>query len=150
MPTKRERILTALTNRLAAIQPANGYVTDAGLRLFRGPVHLGDNDPLPALSIVSARGEPLEEQTLSGLRALTVTVQGLITASAADPWGQAESLLGDLKRALFVLGDRTLGGLAQEVNYGEDGIGERADGSEEIGVLQEVIVRYAETYGNPD
>lgn len=147
-PTKRRLILEALRDRLAVIQVANGFHTDAGLAIYAGEgVELGDGDPDTALSLVVGPDSP-SYQGEHIATALTVEILGLARADLADPF-VAEDLVGDIKRAIE-LPDRTLGGLVKkQIERGPTRNLPREAGSTTVGAGVEYRAPLTEQWGAP-
>jgi hypothetical protein len=149
MPSHRELILRAIGTRLETIRVASGFATDAGLRVFHGPVRFGPDDPPIAIAVV-----PGGTTTTSDPRAVkkTVHLPVDIHAMARDdldhPLLVVESVIADIKTALEVE-DRSLGGLAKDFRAGEVLPLPRAEGSTTIGSRVEYLVLYIELWGDP-
>ena len=148
MITRRSLILSELGTRAAAILVANGYDTDAGLRVFLGVApELGDADPDYAIAIVPGDEIPTEDGRISNT--FPVAVQAIGKAAAADAWIALELLLGDLKKAIE-LPDRTLGSVCKGViKRGPTRTLERAPGATTIGLEIFYSCPYVDEWGDP-
>ncbi len=150
MSSKREDVIRALRDRLAAISVTNGYNTNAGQKIFLGEAPtLGPNDPAAALALVVGT----DESTYQGenvVSELPVEVQAIVKADVTDPLLTVEAVIADIKRAVE-LPDRTFGGLL--VNRGLERRSvrpfERESGSEFVGAAVEYIATLAEGWGAP-
>jgi hypothetical protein len=147
--SKRERILELLKVRCQAIKTADGYNTDAGLHVSHGTREITPDDPLPDLAIVPGNTPDTVGDADRYLVELPVTIGGLTAADLVNPLAPAERLLADLKRAVLLPGDRTLGGEARKLVYvGENTIDRQAGGTT-VGCALRIAVQYPETYGLP-
>lgn len=109
------RVLTALTDALKEITPANGYVSDLSdfdpgdgvdtARVYRGRAWFGENDPTTMVSILEGTdpaaevGEPPIDTT-TGEYDWPILVQGWVTDDAQNPTDPAYVLLADVRRRL--------------------------------------------------
>lgn len=117
----RRRALEALTDVLASITPANGYVSDLGpfihadgaemRRVYRGRAFFGDNDPLPMVAILE-RPDPADElaeppqDVRTGTFDWNLIVQGFVQDDKDDPTDPAYQLLAEVRHRLAVERDR--------------------------------------------
>lgn len=150
MSARRKLIIEALANRAAQIRVANGFNTDAGLTLFLGTSpSLGPDDPETAISLLVGRTRTTVD--IESLKTITLPVMfdALAREDLANPLLAAESVIGDLKRAIETT-DLTLGGLAEHLDPGEVESIPREDGTLSIGLRLEYLVRYTEAWGNPE
>lgn len=150
MSARRQEILEALLARLHDIAPANGYATEAGLRISYGRTQLSPDDTLPAATLVP--GDPTLQGQGEGDRyrlSMPVTASGLVTVDPADPLASIEPLLADLKKALLRKNDVTLGGLAIRVRYVGEHVADREEGGTTAAVQVSIAVEYMEGYGDP-
>lgn len=117
----RTRVLTALTEALEEITPANGYISnlaefdaDDGApmkRVYRGRGFFGANDPCPLVSVIEppedaeevAKQPPSARATPFYWRLL---VQGDVPDDKANPADPAYALLADVRRRLAIERDR--------------------------------------------
>lgn len=143
-----ERIVFAIRDRLAAINTAAGFNTDAGARVELGLTFLEDDETV-VLSVLS--GE--EESQLNSFPRLThelqVHVDGHITHNGEDSELRAQRLISDIKAATLHQDDRTLGGLCRSVDPFGRSIEYPEDGSRYVSVRVTFSVRYHDTYGAP-
>lgn len=119
----RLRLMYAISDALAEITPANGYVSDLSPydpgdgsplgRVFRGRAWFGDSDPLPMVSILegSTPADPVEDEpyeTQSGEYELTLIVQGFVNDDPVHPTDPAYVLMADVRRRLALERKRRL------------------------------------------
>lgn len=149
---KRGQILQALKDRLTMIQRDAGYQTDAGKYVSLGRARVTGDDAFPRLSLVT--GETQTPAQGKGVqRRLPVTVEGLAKATKDDPLAAVEELLGDIKRALFLPADKTLGGLLsgpEGLEYGEERHIDVEEGGSFVGCQVDAVATYVEKYGEPE
>lgn len=151
-PSLRKRIRLALVERLRAIRQTNGYHTDGGLRVLHGePLATSEQDTAPRIGLVV--GEmPEGERRLDDqeLRQWSMTAHGAVSVDPTDPLAlPEEDLLEDLKVALFA-GDRTLGGLVQNlVPAAGETTTAREEGSTSATCALPFVVWYTERPGRP-
>lgn len=148
MITRRLLILERLGALAGVIQKANGYDTDAGLRVYIGAApELADADPDYAIAIVPADELTTEDGRLSNT--FPVEVQAIGKAGAVDAWINLELLIGDLKKAIE-LEDRTLGSILKGVmKRTATRTLERPPGSTTIGLGILYTCPYVDEWGNP-
>lgn len=108
--TVRQQIIDAIDTRLQTILIANGYKTDAGLKVFAWrEFGLGDTD-LPALVYKDVFDEP-DQVTIGNVdNTLTVEVSALATKSATSDQ-QIREMIADVIKAVGV--DESWGDLAE-------------------------------------
>lgn len=161
MTTLAERITTAVSDLARDITTANGYATDAGLRVYRGRAVSGPDDLLDGPLVVV--GVPDDGETETPVQAmpdkmrqsLRLTVTALALAeSEADPLDTAHALLGDLKRALLrpepQLRPRDAGTvLGEEIAYAGATLYPPAAGEKMVSASLTLTVRYSERRGDP-
>jgi len=148
MTTRRVLILERLGTLAGAIQIANGYDSDAGLRVYIGTApELGPADPDYAIAIVP--GDELADEQGRITNTLPVAVQAIGKSDAADAWINLELLLGDLKKAIE-LEDRTLGSVLKGImKRGVTRSIERPPGATTIGLEIFYLCPYVDEWGNP-
>jgi hypothetical protein len=123
--------------------------------MYWSPVNLGPHDYPLAIAIVPSTTVTDPNQEGKKLITLPVECHAAVRADAPQPgtlestWRQAETILGDIKRAIE-LDDKTLGGLAADLAAGESTPIPREEGSQTVGLLIEYRVLYTELWGNPD
>lgn len=150
-PSRRERILVALRDRLAAISTQNEFATDAGKTIFLGEVAaLGPDDPPVAIAMVIQEDQVVAQvQGLKFLIHLPIEIQAIAKATLDEPWLAAEAVLADIKRAVE-LEDRTLGGLVTKTfDRGSTRVLEREEGSTTVGGGITYVFPHAEGWGQP-
>lgn len=127
------RALTALTDAIKTITPANGYVMDLAddvdedalhpERVFRGRAWFGDSDPLPMVSVLEGTspaddvGEPPVDTT-TGEYDWAIMVQGFIKDDPTHPTDPAYHFLADVRRRLAVERTRKAAGSNQPDPFG--------------------------------
>lgn len=152
--TLRQQILAVLKTRAQAITSANGFTTDAGMRLEHGPYEGSTDDAVPLLRLMTAEAEPFVQDDVIGYH-WPIYLVGVAARPDADPLDAAEVLLGDLKRALF-LQDRTLDGVLKanrnvgDVTYGRAWTEGPVPGGTRVSAGVEIVVTFFEKYGDPD
>lgn len=132
----RQQLFTKILDRLALIQKANGFNTDAGLTiLFQELPELGPDDPGEAIALL-LDDDQLQDHGDDILVVLPFRVAALARAGAADltPGLVVEQVLSDIKRAIED-GNRTLDQLlTRDLKRGRTRAMPREEGSTTIGV----------------
>lgn len=105
----RLRILTALTDALREITPANGYVNDFSgtgkdSKVFRGRAVFGEGDPLPMLSILEPP-LPADRFTPPDMAPAVagpwdLVIQGFVQDDKSNPTDPAHIVSSDVLRRL--------------------------------------------------
>jgi hypothetical protein len=114
-----DRVIQALT----AITPANGFKTDAGLRVKRGRaerLQLKATDlPMISVSTDTSANEAVKPRTVKKLR--TIEIIGMVDAGERDYEPDLDQLDEDIVRALSALTDidELPGTLSIEISGGE-------------------------------
>lgn len=117
----RTRVLTALTDALEEITPANGYLSDLSefvaddgapmKRVYRGRGFFGASDPCPMVNLIEPP-EAAEEVAKQPPTARSTAVywnllaQGDVPDDKANPTDLAYALLADVRRRLAIERDR--------------------------------------------
>lgn len=131
----KTRVLTALTQALEEITPANGYETNLApfthsdgqlmKRVYRGRAFFGENDPLPMVAILERPdpADPLAEPPMisnAGSYDWNLIVQGFVQDDKTDPTDDAYALLADVRRRLAVERARkdSAGRIADPLGFG--------------------------------
>ena len=134
------QILQAIVARLATIRVANGYATDAGLRVSLGDAW-PDESPVPALTVhegeLVANGYGLvRSQGRAGTTGTKMrgeyTVEGIADCTTVATYVAAHALIADVKRALFVAGGLSFGMQAGDHKLEAHGVVPRAKGSNRV------------------
>lgn len=153
MASINERIFAAVIARLELIQVANGYHTDAGLKVFRARRSLGKTD-LPCVVVWDSGEEPVGESGNGNSRSITVLQRIGVEVHAAADRDETGEVLGllkeDAKRALLIYD-----GLADD--DGKLGVVEyegaepipREDGGVSEAIRLNTAMKYPEARGNP-
>lgn len=141
----REQILEALKAKLSGLSAFDGHAAQ------RANSEIVVED-LPAISIWDGSDGPVEHDARYGQATVTTQV-GVETVHQANvdyaTWStQANTILADLITAATG-GDRTLGGLADDVRYGGTTIYYPEPGSDIIGVDLVLEVRWRHDLGDP-
>jgi len=114
----RTLCMTALTDALSEITPANGYHNDLSVfpspvdgqpqrRVFRGRAFFGDDDPLPMVAVLERpeEGEALAQDHSHSPKTpfdWGLLVQGFVDDTGTDPTDKAYLLLADVRHCLEV------------------------------------------------
>jgi hypothetical protein len=147
--SNRQEILEVLQARLAAIQIANGFQTDAGLHVFTHETpDLGPDDPEQAVAMVVGEDEPFFQGEQVFLK-MPVEMQAVVKADLDTPYVTVEAILADIKKAIE-LPDRTLGKrIRHQIERQSTRTLLREPGSETVGVGITYVCPYTEVWGNP-
>lgn len=145
-----ERIIDVLLCRLRGIRQADGYRTDAGLRVFHARRTVDD---LPAIVLWDDGENPAAAtgDTLSFLNALTLTIEGHVACDQDDTGTALQTIKADVKKAVMqlrgaVMDDAgAIGALALQAIK----TAPRADGDTSESVQLSFVVNFKEGYGNP-
>lgn len=153
MATRRKSVLAALVTRLAAIQIANGFATDAGKTLVVGTTPaFGEDDPKQAIAIlVGDDSTTWQQRGLACSNKVPYLICALSDADVANAWMTIEDLIGDIKRAIEVE-DRTLGGLLTTdgpLERGPTAAFPREPGSTTVGAYVTYFAGLKEGWGTP-
>ena len=151
--TIRERIISAIVSRLAAITIANGYNTDMGNSVFRVQHKLDPGD-LPAC-VVWPRTEEADRNYGKQICVMPVRIEGLAVCISYTPLDNfsvvSEKILGDMIRCICggTLAQVT-GGLADDVKYTGGGTDEYPDAGETtVGASAVFDIGYKYLSGDP-
>ena len=151
--SRRKLIRLALGARGESIRQTDGYNTDCGRNVQHGPLDATTDDPQPRLAIVPGDLPDSENKLLDGtdeIKRWPLTVTGRVAVDPKDPFADlvVEDLLADIKRAFFVSADRTLGGLAIDIETaGEPKLDLREAGGTTVGCTVGLVVLFEESYG---
>lgn len=145
----RQAILQVFLDRVGTIQIANGYATDAGLKIFFGSApELGDADPAQAIAILvrddqtSGGGLGDDEQTQ-----LPVDIAAMSKAAGDLAWAAIELVIADIKKAIETE-DRSFGGLLSRTLFrGRTKAVPRAGGSSTVSAAVTYTAVYLDTWG---
>lgn len=126
-------VLKRLTNHLAAMTEAGGYGYDMAGRVYRGRTVLGNETPLPALTILEAaetpEGNPAGGERLVRDVTMRLLVQGFVPDDKVNPTDPAHALKAMVeKRLAEVMAEQNgrpafpavyhLGGLIEGLSFG--------------------------------
>lgn len=147
-------IATALSARIEAISVANGYMTDIGLRVFRGRREISvDKIPCVVLIEDDDSAEP-QGSTKHSRNTCDVTAPYVFEAhlycDPDHPNDAAHQAIADLKKALFRIDDHDYGGLLSAgLAYRGRTIEPREPGVSAVAVAVRVEASYIESLENP-
>jgi hypothetical protein len=151
VPTKREAVIGAMLERLAAITKANGFATDAGATLHVNE-HLGEgpDDPASGLMVlIGDEGQNWQQPGLACIVQLPITVAAITKTALTESWKLTEALIGDVQRAME-LEDRHLNKLlCQELIVGPVRAYQRDAGSDEVGSTVTYVATFKRGWGTP-
>lgn len=142
-------ILAAVQARLETITKLGGFQTDAGDNVIIGR-KTPDESELPVLCVFDIEDEPDEGDRYieKMLINLTISVEGYI-AVGDNSLTEIHKIISDVKTAVLLLNDRTLGGLTLDFGYGGREIAWPDDAGTVISVRILFVCLYRETYGAP-
>lgn len=145
----RPSILAEFLSRVSAIQVANGYATDAGLKIFFGATpELGPDDPAAALALLVRDDSTLGDLGNDELTTLPVDVVALVKASGDQPWAAVEEVVADIKRAIETA-DRDFSGLLSKLlARGRTKVLSRGAGSTTVGAGVTYTATYLDQWGS--
>ena len=150
MDSVEKQIINAVAARLALITTGNGFITDAGTTVFRGRVYLTQHDPQPALSVFLTTADiQTGEESRDYLTNDILVVGGIAKTNKTNPADIAFDMIADVKRALYLQDERSLGGLVQDITFRRRTFDQPQDGAEYIIFNIESSIRYPERYGDP-
>lgn len=153
MTVQALRPLYKLEARLGDIRTANGYHTEAGVRVYLGRMWL-DEGEVPALTIRPGEDEG-EVQVSGDLYQETVSyeVHGICEADPAKPFEAGHQLAADVRRAIYrarTIDYEDLDGDALRVEPGGTIVNERGQGSAYCEVTVALRITHTEKLGEPD
>lgn len=99
------RVIPLIADRLATIRQANGYRTDAGLRLHRGwPGHVlsEEEDALPLLAVHPETETPTASNGRARRRARTAVIEYVVDALRTAP-DELEDVYEDIRDCIVAL-----------------------------------------------
>lgn len=149
MDSKALKITKAIQGALESIQIANGYQTDAGLRISRGRLRISRDEVFPLISIHEGEEDVIKRVGPSVVQLrLPVTVEGFVESDPVNPLDSAHVLLADIKRSLFpALSEQR--GLIINTEYLGRIISPPEDGSSYSSVSVHLAVEWGEELSNP-
>lgn len=149
MSLTAKTLAATLTARFATITVANGYLTDIGLRGFRGKLLL-DETQVPCF-VIREGDDAVQEQTRTKARILQrYAVEGHDVCDPDNPNDKAHDILRDIKACMFSpSADRTFGGVVRNVFYRGRVIGPRDDGIAFVSASVEFDLEFAEELTDP-
>ncbi len=145
--------LYKLEERLAEIQVANGYHTDAGLRVFLGRSLIEESE-VPAITVRPGEDEG-EVEVNAGLYRETVSyeINGVCEAEVNKPFEAGHQLAADIRRAIYrasTIDLEDLDGTAVRVVPGGTVVTEREPGSRLCEVTVALSITHSERLGEPN
>jgi len=153
--SRREDALLDLRSRVAFIEIAKGYGSDAGKAIFMGETPVfGPDDPPAALAIVVGADSPTTQGGLVRTR-VPVEIQAIVPATIDDAFMALEAIVADIKRAVEIEGvqafrTRSLKGtLPMGLERGVTRILPRDEGSLFVGTGIEYVLSFEEKWGDP-
>lgn len=154
MPSVRQALIQDLVlDRLAAIQVADGFNTDAGATVFFGMApDMGLDDPPAALAVIV--GDDARQQNPSKFVQVVVPIeiQGLVSVDRtriAEPGIVREELLADVEKAMELSDGTQQVGLKKNLEAGPVRAFNREPGSTFIGFGITYLLRYGRPWGAP-
>lgn len=151
--SKAKQLAAAVYARISQITVANGYLTNIGLKVFRGK-RTADESEVPMAFVVEGDDEVLGQKGSEVRVAIPFAVEGHDVCDPDNPNDKVHDIVADLKKAIFD-GDRTFGGLVRGPNGGEPlqymgrTIGEREDGAKVVGAAIMFKAEIVENLSNP-
>lgn len=146
-------VLSAIADRLKLIDPANGFNTDAGDRVFLGfrRVNPDQLEIGPVLHVYDTEDEP-DELTAFGDEAVHVTLRVMVDAFIRDIDGEglklAHLVAQDVFNSVLDVSDRTLGGLSLDIGYAGRSVEYPQPGGDTIAVSLEFTTLIQQPYGS--
>lgn len=147
--TIRQKIITAVESRVAAITIVNGYSTDIGKNVFVVEKKLGKEDP-PAV-VIWPQVEETAQKFGKQLCIMPIQIDGISHFQSLNPSVVAEKMLGDLIKNITggTLAQVT-GGLADIIKYTSGGSPEYPDAGETtVGTSAVFNIEYRYLVGDP-
>lgn len=144
---KSTQITQALKARLDPISPANGYYTDLKA-VYRGleGLSLPADTPLPVLAIRTLSDAQTDRQGVKGRQSREVHIEGLIEVTDDHPEDALDALLWDIRTALNLAEERTLGGLAVSIEPQTATYDYPESGSAIVKLTLPLTITYIDTY----
>lgn len=151
-PTLRMAVIDVVETRLAAIQTAKGYATDAGRQVQIGEQpQLGPSDPVVGLAVFVGDDDPVYEGERLAIT-LPIDIEIVTQVGRTDGWKDIERALGDVKRAMETntAGHRIDGPQSPQLQRGVTRTLPREEGSTYMGaVIRYTVGPYREGWGQP-
>ena len=137
----------AIAALLAGIRTANGYNTDAGIRVYRGRRAV-DEDEIPCLTLIEGEDSVIDANDRQVSLAVPYSIEGHTACDAENPNDAAHVLIADIKRAIFSA-DNRLGGLVKDIRYTGRIMAPRTDGASIAVVSVGIEARLVENLAQP-
>lgn len=137
----------ALTDRLETITVANGYMTDIGLRVFRGKRRL-DEQHIPCTILLEGDDRPTGSALRSTSIAQTYIIEAHANCDPDNPNDTAHKMIRDMKKAIFGA-DPFFGRTVKKIEYMGRTISPREDGLDVVAAGIEIELTYVEDLTNP-
>lgn len=148
--SKASTLAERLSARIAQITIANGYLTDIGLKVFRGKGKLDEAD-LPCTVLVEGEERVDDSAEIQYKARQRFTFEGHDECDPDHPNDKAHMIIADLKRALFS-GDRTYGAMVRPrtgLRYAGRRIATRDDGARIIAASIDIDCEVTENLTEP-
>lgn len=148
--SKASTLAERLSDRIAQITIANGYLTNIGAKVFRGKGKLDEND-LPCTVLVEGEERIDDSSEIQYKARARFTFEGHDACDPDHPNDKAHMIIADLKRAIFD-GDRTFGGMIRPrigLRYAGRRIATRDDGARIIAASIDIDCEVAEDLTQP-
>lgn len=149
--SQAQEISNLFAGRLASIREADGYLTDIGVRVYRGRRRL-DPDLIPCVVLIEGEDNVLaqtfsvrQKEAKLGQRYI---FEGHTACDPDNPNDAAHDILADLKRAIFG-GDQYDARQIRALRYIGRTIQPREDGTELVAASIEIEIEFVETLDNP-
>lgn len=149
---RRQRILEAILDGLKLITPGDTFQTDLGQRayLYEAPAFGPEDDDAKSAIVIAVSDEEVVWQQVKLLIKLPIEVQALVDSDLDQPWLAAETIIGDIKRAME-LDDRRLGGLLNaEMERRSVRALPREPGTTAVGLGVGYMLTFTEVWGVPE
>jgi predicted TIM-barrel enzyme len=150
MDSKALTVIKQIQTELEKITLANGYGSDAGLRVSRGRLRISPDESFPLL-LIHEGDETVDKRAGNNTVQLSeaVTIEGFAQSDPDNPLDAAHYLLADIKRALFPAIQRHPG-LIIRGEYDGKSIQTPDDGSGFVSVQVRIKILWSEYLSDPD
>ena len=143
-------VAVELANRVAQITVANGFASDAGLKVFRGRRRLMPGQ-LPCVVVLERKTVPLEQSRTDAKVRAEFVIEGHAEGDPDNPNDMGHLLDSDIMRAIFDAPEFVYGEQRRRTSYEYGGteISPREDGSKHVATAVDVAVEYVIQKANP-
>ena len=145
---KALQVIKTLQAGLEQIQTANGFATDAGLRISRGRKKFASNETFPLLFIHEGEESVSKRMGITNHLEMPVSIEGFIEADINNPLDDGHKLLADIKKSLSPALSQNRR-LIFNWEYQGRVINPPDDGSRYTNVTVQVVLHWAEELTNP-